>query len=125
MTRGQYLGLLGVVCFGLVVVASLNSNAQKAAAPRLAVGGAGTDLLHMGPFMEVKGTESLPVLFSNQSVLFRVYNDGQQAVRIVGGSGSDIATIEPGKFQFVGDTHMKVVGTEKDRVTTVYFVHLK
>lgn len=132
MTRVQYFGLLGLVCVGFVVVAAINSSAQKveapkAAAPRVAFGGAGPDILHMGPFLEVKGEESLRVVYTNQAALFRIYNDGQQAVRIVGGeNGEDeLARIEPGKFQFIGAKLMKVVGTEKDKVTTVYFVHLK
>jgi hypothetical protein len=122
MTRFQYLGLLGLVCFGLVAVAAMNSSAQK-----VAFGGAGPDILHMGPFLQVKGQESIPVVFSSQSTLFRIYNDGEQAVRIVGGANGmiELAKIEPGKFQFIGDTQMKVVGTEKDKTTTVYFVHLK
>lgn len=125
MTRAQYFGLLGLVGCGLVVVASMNSNAQRIVAPKVAVGGAGSDLLHMGPFLEVTGTETIPVVLSNQSTLFRIFNDGQQTVRILNKSNDEIASIAPGKFQFIGDTHMKVVGTEKDKVSTVYFVHLK
>ncbi len=123
MTRIQYLGLVALVCFGLLGVAAINhSNAQK-----VAFGGAGPDILHVGPFLEIKGEESLPVVFSNQAALFRIYNDGQQAVRILGGvdGKTELAKIAPGKFQFIGDTQMKVVGTEKDKITTVYFVHLK
>jgi hypothetical protein len=131
MSRVQYFGLLSLVALGVVVVAAINSSAQKVEAPkassRPAFGGAGPDILHMGPYLEVKGTESLPVLYSSQPALFRVYNDGEQAVRIVGGASGkeELARIEPGKFQYVGDTRMNVVGTEKDKVTTVYFVIFK
>ncbi|WP_425617892.1 hypothetical protein NA78x_001582 [Anatilimnocola sp. NA78] len=128
MTRFQYLGLLAVVCFGLLAVAAVNSNAQKGAPgnpPRVAFGGSGADIMHMGPFVQIKGKEEVSVLSSGQAALFRFYNDGEQAVRIFGGAGSEIAKIEPGKFQFVGDTHLKIVGTEKDKATTVYVVYQK
>lgn len=81
----------------------------------------------MGPFLEVKGQETLPVLTSNSPVLFRFYNDGQQAIRIVGGEAGkeELATIQPGTFQFVNSTNLKIIGTEKDKKTTVFIVHLK
>jgi hypothetical protein len=122
MSRSQFLSLLALVCFGLLATTVVTSSAQ-----RVAVGGAGTDLLHMGPFLEVKGQETVPVLLSNNAALFRIFNDGQQAVRIVGGpsGNAELAKIEPGKFQFIGDTQFKIVGTEKDKVTTVFIVHLK
>jgi len=130
MNRFQYLGLLAVVCFGLVGVATVSSNAQKIAPanpPRVAFGGAGADIMHMGPFVQIKGEEEVPVLSSSQSAMFRFFNDGEQAVRIYGGVGmkSELARIESGKFQFVGDTNLKIVGTEKDKVTTVYVVYQK
>ena len=124
MTRTQYFSLIGIVCFGLLAAAAINhSTAQQ----RVAFGGAGNDILHMGPFLEVKGDQAIPVVFSSQAAFFRVYNDGQQPVKILGGADGKflLATIEPGKFQFVGDARMTVVGTEKEKVSTVYFVHLK
>jgi|GEM_PF-5256340 len=123
MTRMQYLGLVGLVSFGLLMAAAINhSSAQK-----VAIGGAGADILHMGPFLQIKGEETLPVVFSRQAALFRVYNDGGQAVKILGGVDGEfeLARIAPGTFQFVGDARMAVAGTEKDKLTTVYFVHLK
>jgi hypothetical protein len=124
MTRTKYFGLIGIVCFGLLAAAAIN---HSIAQQRVAFGGAGNDILHMGPFLEVKGEQSIPVVYSSQSTLFRVYNDGQQPVKIFGGPDGKLllALIEPGKFQFVGDSRMIVAGTEKEKVTTVYFVHLK
>lgn len=122
MSRYQFCGLLALVCFGLLATAAVTSNAQ-----RVAVGGAGSDLLHMGPILEVNGQETLPVLTSGSPVLFRFYNDGQQAVRVIGGDSGkeELALIKPGTFQFVNWTNLKIVGTEKDKKTTVFIVHLK
>jgi hypothetical protein len=122
MTRIQYVGLVGLVCFGVIAAAAIHSSAQ-----RVAVGGSGTDLLHMGPFLEIKGQQEIPVLNSDNSALFRIFNDGGQAVRILGGPDGalEVTKIEPGKFQFVGGKRFAIVGTEKDKSTTVFLVHLK
>ena len=135
MTRLQYLGLVAIIGAGLLVLGAVQSKAQRPAgavpgapgAPRVAFGGSGADILHMGPYVEIKGLAEAPVLNSDQHHLFRFYNDGEQAVMIFGGAGmkTELARIEPGKFHFVGDKNLKIVGTEKEKSTTVFVVYQK
>lgn len=130
MTRFQFLGLVAILGAGWLTWGAILSPAQKplpAGPPRVAVGGAGADILHMGPFVQIKGLAEVPVLNTNQPALFRFFNDGEQAVLIVGGAGlkTELARIEPGQFHYVGDTNLKIVGTEKEKSTTVFMVYQK
>lgn len=129
MTRFQLLGVMAIIGVGVVTWGGVQAQKPIPGGPPrvVAVGGAGADIMHMGPFVQIKGTEETPVLNSNVHALFRFYNDGEQAVLIYGGAGmkTELARIEPGKFQFIGDTNLKIVGTEKEKSTTVFVVYQK